>query len=153
MARAEELRGASERYDGALSDFGALNCVEELAAVSRGLAAAVRPGGLVAICVIGRFCLWETLYYAVRLQPGKALRRVRHRAVMTSLEVRVHYRSMRELRAAFSPHFECRRWMGIGVLVPPSYVALPRWLAQCLGSDATACSRDFRSCAALPITG
>ena len=41
------------------------------------LAALVRPGGRVAICLLGRFCAWETLYYAVRLQFRKAFRRWR----------------------------------------------------------------------------
>jgi hypothetical protein len=42
-----------------------------------------------------------------------------------------------EIRTAFAPDFELRRWTGIGLLVPPSYVKLPgalvRVLAACDG--------------------
>jgi SAM-dependent methyltransferase len=123
-------------YDGVLANFGALNCVEDLAAVAGGLATVVRPGGHAAIGVIGRFCLWETLYYGARLEWRKALRRVRHRSQMSSMGVRVHYRTVAELRAAFAPQFGCERWVGIGLLVPPSYVGLPDWLVDwCAGLD------------------
>jgi hypothetical protein len=72
---AEDLAQLGGRFDGAISSFGALNCVENLPAVARSLAALVRPGGRVGICLLGRFCAWETLYYAVRLQWSEAVRR------------------------------------------------------------------------------
>ena len=131
VARAEQI--GAQAYDGALSNFGALNCVEDLAAVAGGLAATVRPGGRVAICVIGRFCLWETLYYGARLRWSKALRRMRGRPQMSSIGIRVYYRTVSQLRAAFASQFDCVRWVGIGLFVPPSYVALPGWLVGCFG--------------------
>ena len=79
---AEELGQIGGTFDGAISNFGALNCVENLPAVASLLAGLVRPGGRVAICLLGRFCAWETLYYAVRLQYGKAIRRWSGRATI-----------------------------------------------------------------------
>lgn len=134
VMRAEEIAGEPGEYDGAISNFGALNCVEDLAEVASGLAAVVRPGGRVAVCLIGRFCLWEVVYYAARLQFGKALRRVRNRSAMASIGVRVHYRNIGEIRAAFAAQFRCERWMGIGLLIPPSYVAMPEWLVGLFGA-------------------
>jgi ubiquinone/menaquinone biosynthesis C-methylase UbiE len=132
MLRAEEIATLSDRYDGAISNFGALNCVEDLPAVVHGLASVVRPGGRVAICIIGRFCAWETLYYAVRFQFGKAFRRFRGSA-SSSLGVTVRYPSAAEFRAVFAHGFKFERWTGIGLFVPPSYVTLPAsmvgWLA------------------------
>lgn len=129
IALAEDVEG---RYDGVLSNFGALNCVDDLPAVAARLGAAVQPGGHVAICVIGRFCLWETLFYLARFNLTKAIRRFRHRAVTASIGVRVYYRSVQELRDAFSAAFECQRWTGVGLLVPPSYVKLPGPLVRAL---------------------
>jgi hypothetical protein len=111
--RAENLAGLRETFDGAISNFGALNCVEDLASFARSLAPRIRPGGRAAICVIGRFCAWEMLY------PRKAFRRLPGRAG------EVYYPTVRQLRADFAPHFELRSWSGIGMLVPPSYVKLP----------------------------
>jgi SAM-dependent methyltransferase len=120
LLRAENVADLRETFDGAISNFGALNCVEDLAAFARALAPRIRPGGRVAICVIGRFCAWEMLY------PRKALRRLPGRAGD------VYYPSVRKLRADFAPHFELRSWTGIGMLVPPSYVKLPARIVRLL---------------------
>jgi SAM-dependent methyltransferase len=77
---AEDLAQVDGTFDGAISNFGALNCVKDLPAVAGSLAALVRPGGRVAICILGRFCAWETLYYGVRCRFAKAIRRWRGRA-------------------------------------------------------------------------
>jgi ubiquinone/menaquinone biosynthesis C-methylase UbiE len=134
VASAEEITGPDAAYDGAISNFGALNCVADLSDVARHLARVVRPGGYVALCVIGRFCLWESLYYAARLQFRKALRRVTAKPVMTSMGMPVYYATVRDLRAAFAPAFVCERWMGIGLLVPPSYVHLRRGVVRVLAA-------------------
>jgi ubiquinone/menaquinone biosynthesis C-methylase UbiE len=132
VLRAEEIAEAGEIYDGAISNFGALNCVGDLSAVARALAPVVRPGGRVALCTIGRFCAWETLYYAGRFQFRKALRRLRGSA-SSSLGIAVHYPTVAALAAAFAPEFTLRQWMGIGLLVPPSYVPLPAALVRIFG--------------------
>lgn len=134
VAGAEEIDGRDAEYDGAISNFGALNCVADLSGVARHLARVVRPGGHVAICVIGRLCLWESLYYAVRLQFRKALRRATAKPVITSMGMPIYYPTVADLRTAFAPGFVCERWMGIGLLVPPSYVRLPRGVVRILGA-------------------
>jgi SAM-dependent methyltransferase len=107
---------ALHSYDLVFSNFGALNCVEDIAALR--LETLVRPGGTLAICVMGRFCLWETAYYALRGQFAKAKRRWRGRAE-TSTGMRVYYPSTRELRF---PGMRLIEDVGIGIAVPPSYV-------------------------------
>jgi ubiquinone/menaquinone biosynthesis C-methylase UbiE len=134
VASAEEIHGRDAEYDGAISNFGALNCVADLSGVARHLARVVRPGGRVAVCVIGRFCLWESLYYAARFQFRKALRRVTAKPVMTSMGMPVYYPTVADLRAAFAAGFMCERWMGIGLFAPPSYVRLPRGLVRLLAA-------------------
>jgi ubiquinone/menaquinone biosynthesis C-methylase UbiE len=110
-----------QQFDAVLSNFGALNCVEDLESLRQPLAHLVRPGGYLAICVIGRFCLWETAWSLVRRKPSKAFRRWR-RSVMSSLGVRVSYPSKHRLESALRPHFTLANWRGIGLCVPPSYV-------------------------------
>jgi hypothetical protein len=107
-------------FDGALSNFGALNCVEDLKPIARALGTLVRPGGHVAICTIGRFCAWEMLYYK------KAFRRWTGRAGD------IRYPTVRQFRADFAADFELRYWTGIGMLVPPSYVKLPARIVHIL---------------------
>jgi ubiquinone/menaquinone biosynthesis C-methylase UbiE len=129
---AEELGRIDRSFDGAISNFGALNCVGNLPVVAVSLAGLVRPGGRVAICLLGRFCAWETLHYALRFEWSKACRRWRRSARYQ--EIVVHYPTASEVRVAFAPDFELERWTGVGLLVPPSYVRLPAALVRVLAA-------------------
>ena len=53
----EDLASISGHFDGAISNFGALNCVADLAAVRVALARLILPRGYFAVCLLGRFCL------------------------------------------------------------------------------------------------
>src|SRR5438105_6971823 len=119
----EDLAGIKGHFDGAISNFGALNCVSDLNAVHAALARLVLPGGYFAVCEFGRFCLWEMLWYLLRGQPRKALRRLTSGSISTSLDIRVRHFSIHQLRSAFRPDFTLIEWCGIGLSLPPSYVA------------------------------
>src|SRR5688572_10516041 len=54
-------------FDLAMSNFGAINCVEDLGALAERLGKWIKPGGVVALVFMGRFCAWESAYYAARL--------------------------------------------------------------------------------------
>ena len=122
VCRIEDCERRRESYDLVLSNFGALNCVEDLNTLGEPLGKLVPPGGYLAICIIGRFCVWETAWALLRAQPAKAFRRWRESA-MSSLGFRVFYPSKKDLEAAFAPQFRLVSWRGIGLSVPPSYVA------------------------------
>ena len=122
MLPIEQIDRLSGSFDGLISDFGVLNCVQGVDALRRPLARLVRPGGYLAICVMGCCCLWETAWYLIKAQPRKAFRRWSRRGAMSSLGVRVYYPSIDQLRQAFQPEFSLVQWCGIGVSVPPSYV-------------------------------
>jgi ubiquinone/menaquinone biosynthesis C-methylase UbiE len=118
----ENLHQLSGIFDGAISNFGALNCVEDLEPLSESLARLIRPGGYVTLCTMGRFCGWETAWYTLQGKLTKACRRWSGRSVSQSLGMSVHYPSRRQLRDAFKRDFELVAWYGIGVAVPPSFV-------------------------------
>ncbi|MGA3023383.1 MAG: methyltransferase domain-containing protein [Bryobacteraceae bacterium] len=122
---AEELDRIRATYDGALSDFGVLNCTANLPMIASSLARLVRPGGYAAICLLNRTCAWEIAWFGLRLHVRTALRRMRRGGVLSSLGLWVHYPSAREVRRAFEPAFELVQSRGVGVFVPPSYVSLP----------------------------
>jgi len=117
----EELQQIPALFDGALSNFGALNCVASLDGVAASLAQKIYAGGYVALCFIGSFCVWETGYYLFRGQWKQAFRRIRRR-VRSSFGIDVFYFSRRSILAAFSRNFRLMGTYGIGLLVPPSYV-------------------------------
>jgi SAM-dependent methyltransferase len=125
---AEDLAslGDGDLFDGAFSNFGALNCVEDLQQLVKNLANLLKPGATALLCWMGPCCLWEITWYLAQGNPGKAFRRFRRGGVTARLAegatVRVHYPSIRFLARAFAPQFHFVSFVGIGVSVPPSYV-------------------------------
>jgi hypothetical protein len=119
-------------FEGAFSNFGALNCVENLRSLASDLATLLRPGSPLLLCLMGSCCAWEIAWYLAQGKPGKAIRRLRRTGVTAQLTdgatVHVRYPSVRSLARAFSPEFHLKSVKGIGVAVPPSYVE--RWVAR-----------------------
>jgi SAM-dependent methyltransferase len=112
--------GPGVAFDGVLSNFGGLNCVEDLAAVARGLAAVTKPAARALLCVMGPAVPWEWGWYLVHGEPGRAARRLRPGgAWWRGLTIR--YPSIGRTRRAFAPYFVQRRVAAIGALVPPSF--------------------------------
>jgi len=116
-----DLMGASVQFDGALSNFGGLNCVEDLREAARGLSRHIKLGGTVFLCIMGPRCPWEWGWYLGHGQAKKAFRRLRRGGVAWR-GITIRYPSIRETERAFFPWFRLRRVTAIGALVPPSYV-------------------------------
>jgi ubiquinone/menaquinone biosynthesis C-methylase UbiE len=119
-----------QAFDGAFSNFAALNCVSDLPAVARGLARLVRPGGTLVLVVFGTCSPGEVIVELARLRPRSAFRRFSTRPVVAHLNGRsfpVQYHRQREIKLAMQPWFHqvCRR--GIGIFVPPS--AAEPWIS------------------------
>jgi len=74
-------------FDGVLSNFGGLNCVADLPAVSRGLAALTRPGARALLCAMGPAVPWEWGWYLVHGQPRKAVRRLGRQGAHDGLRI------------------------------------------------------------------
>jgi SAM-dependent methyltransferase len=110
----------SEPFDGALSNFGGLNCVDNLRVVAAGLAARLRPGARAVLCVMGPLVPWEWAWYLRRGQLAKAFRRLR-RGGIDWRGLTIRYPSVWAVRRAFAPAFRPRRVSAVGALVPPSY--------------------------------
>ena len=119
-AELKDAAGAPAGFDGILSNFGGLNCVEDLSRVGTALAHYVRPGGVVVFCVMGPVVPWEWLWYTARGRVGRAWRRFgRDGASWRGITVR--YPSIRTVQRAFAPAFRPIRVSAIGALLPPPY--------------------------------
>jgi ubiquinone/menaquinone biosynthesis C-methylase UbiE len=121
-----QTEGLTEYFDGALSNFAGLNCVEDLSPLARDLARLLKPGATVLFCLFGRFCAWEALWYLGQGKAREAFRRFRSGGDIVRLPggvtVRVRYPGVRALARFFSPDFQLKGWKGIGLTVPPTYV-------------------------------
>ena len=124
----EDLR-TTERgpFDGALANFGVLNCVplgEAAGALSRVLA----PGGRAFVVVMPRLHPTFLLQSLARLQPRRALDRLRREVDLPLSDgdrLSTRYHSPREVETAFDPFFRTRRVESLGLLVPPPGSRLP----------------------------
>jgi SAM-dependent methyltransferase len=125
----ENLDRLDRLYDGIVSNFGVLNCIDDLQALGIQLGRLMRRGSCLAICLMGPVCLWETCHYLKRSRPRKAFRRWGSGGSVASVGVHLNYPSIRQIRSAFQNHFKLLTWFGIGLTVPPSYI---------LGLSATA---------------
>lgn len=143
--RAEEISTLRrERFDGAFSNFGPMNCVEDLSQFARDLAQLLRPGATALLCWMNPCCLWEIVWYFAHGNTDKAFRRLRRGPVTARItdeaSVDVHYPSVHFAARTFAPEFQLESVKGIGVAVPPSYLEPwvarhQRWMRFCELSD------------------
>lgn len=116
----------SEPFDGAFSNFGALNCIEDVRRFATNLSTMLKPGARAVLVWIGPCCLWEMVWYLRQRKPQKAFRRFRRSGVPAQIAhgpcFSVYYPKVRRLMTAFSPEFRLRAIRGIGIAVPPSYM-------------------------------
>lgn len=128
-------------YDGAYSNFGALNCLPDLRAVSDALAAKLKPGGILIASVIGRYCPWELLFYTLRGDRRRARIRLASGMVAVPLNgqtVWTRYYSPNEFAREFADHFTPVSLRALALFAPPPYLVqvyekFPRafeWLAR-----------------------
>jgi ubiquinone/menaquinone biosynthesis C-methylase UbiE len=114
-----------ERVDGAFSNFGGLNCINDLRPLAGYLGEVVRPGGTILLVPMNRWCVWEIAWHLLHLQPGTALRRLRSAGVEAHVDggkLQVWYPGIPALRRTFGPMFQLKRVIGLGVFLPPSYL-------------------------------
>lgn len=131
---AEQLAELARRgvlFDGAYSNFAALNCVEDLAPVSHALAELVRPGGKAVLVLFGCFCPGEIATEALRGRFANCWRRFRRGPVAASLRNRkftVRYHRKAEIERAMAPGFTLVARKAVGLFVPPS--AAEPWISH-----------------------
>jgi SAM-dependent methyltransferase len=99
----EDLHRLAEPFSGAISNFGALNCVADLRPVAAQLARLVQPSAPIAICLMGRFCFTDLRHADKRLFGHTQWR-----------GMDVYYPTSRRIRAAFAPWFIFERRISIG---------------------------------------
>jgi SAM-dependent methyltransferase len=133
LAPSEEPRSGdvASAYDGALADFGVLNCVADRRVPGRALAERLKAGAALVAVVMGPLCVWEVGWYALHGDLRRAGRRWRSGglAQVGNASLPVWYPSPSRLRAELAGGFRLKRLVGLGTLLPPSYLShlVDRW--------------------------
>lgn len=144
---AEQIRNLApcEPFSGVFSNFGALNCVDDLSSLARDLGKLLKRGATALLCLMGRYCAWEIAWYLAQGNARKAMRRFNPAGLTVSLtdtaKVHVRYPTVHWLARTFSPEFRLRHVRGIGIAVPPSYLEpvasrYPFWLRAMAKADS-----------------
>lgn len=118
-------------FDGVLSNFGGVNCVADRPALAQWLAERTGRGAWLALVPMGPYCPWEIGWHLLHGQPRQAFRRRRKGALAhagAGQYLPIWYPSPRQLRRDFAPYFAHPRTLGIGTLLPPSY--LDHWVER-----------------------
>jgi ubiquinone/menaquinone biosynthesis C-methylase UbiE len=141
----EELGSLGEAcFDGALSNFGGLNCVLDLRSAAAALARRLRPGSPVLLCVMGPVAVWEWIWFGAHLELSKAMRRLRRNAQWRGIPL--HYPTPYSLSRAFSSAIRVKRVSALGLLLPPCLESIAPRLPRVIA----ALNRCERLCEAMP---
>lgn len=114
-------------YDLVFSNFGGLNCIQNLSRVTRHLPLVLKAEGYVTWVIMPPVCPWEILWFA-KGKVKQAFRRFRKNGVTAHLEgeyFQTYYHSLADIRRALGPSFKLKRCEGLAALSPPPHSQLP----------------------------
>lgn len=118
----EELHFLSvDSVDYVFSNFGGLNCTDDLSKVTRYLPFIVKPGGFVTFVIMPPVSLWEWLWI-FKGHGKKAFRRLNKNGVQAHLEgeyFQTYYHSVNAIKKAVGNKFRMMACEGLGVFSPP----------------------------------
>ena len=117
-------------YDAIFSNFAGLNCTGNLDVVLASFDALLKPGGIVVLVMLPRFCLWETLLI-LRGKFKTAVRRFfsseGRQANIEGISITCWYYSPRMIIRLLKDKFKLIAIEGLCTVVPPSYIeAFPK---------------------------
>ncbi len=116
----------SETFDGAFSNFGPVNVLNDWRPLARWLASRVKRGGIVGLGVMGPFCAWEMIWHGMHLDFKTATRRLKGHATFKPDEstepIEIYYPTIKRLEADFDQWFTRVHVESLGLFLPPSDV-------------------------------
>ncbi|MBI3586623.1 MAG: class I SAM-dependent methyltransferase [Ignavibacteriales bacterium] len=113
-----------EKFDLLFSNFGGLNCSNNLEMITKEIARVVKPSGFFVGVIMPPFSLWETLSYLLRGNLRLAVRRLNSQTKATGFldkTFTVYYHSTEKIISSFSPYFQIRQIIGLNMISPPPH--------------------------------
>jgi ubiquinone/menaquinone biosynthesis C-methylase UbiE len=109
-------------FDAILSNFGGLNCVPDLGTTLKECHRVLRPGGVMVLCLLGAYPLWERTAFAMRGNWKEAVRRRTGVPVPVRVgqrRVDTWYYSIRDFSSGVEGLFDIAAIAGLSVVAPP----------------------------------
>ncbi len=110
-------------FDHIISNFGGLNCTEDLDGVLKQFSALLKPGGKVTLMIMPKICPWE-MALAFKGKFRTAFRRLKKRALakVEGVEFYCYYYTPGYVKRAIRNEFETISLKGVCVTVPPEFL-------------------------------
>lgn len=113
------------KYDGVLSNFGALNCISDWTPLAQWLSTRIKSGGVLAFAIMSPYCIWETLWHGLHFDLQTATRRWKSSARFTpdaNTRLNITYPTIKRIIQNFAPYFQRTQLKPLGLILPPSDV-------------------------------
>lgn len=115
-----------QTFDLIFSNFAGLNClnVGELTSFINKSHQLLNPNGRMIVVMFSTCCMWEIIYYTLKLKWGTAWRRFKSfgQFKVRESEQTIWYYSIRKFKKLVSSHYQVEYVKPIGLFVPPSYL-------------------------------
>ena len=115
---------SKKKFDHVFSNFGGLNCAEDLSSVIKKIIPLLNEGGIATLVIMPKVCPWE-IASALKGNFKIAFRRFKKNGVVSHLEgehFTTYYYSSRYIKQAFGKNFESLEQFGLGSFCPPPYM-------------------------------
>ena len=112
-------------FDGVVSNFGGLNCINDFSKLSNDISAKLKSGGKFIAVVMNRFCPWEIFYYSVRFDFKNVFRRLKKEGIDAALGnelVKTYYFTPAQFAGYFKKQFKVKKIYTLGLFTPPPFL-------------------------------
>ncbi len=112
-------------FDGVISNFGGLNCINNFKKLNEDLSSKIKRGGKFIAVVMNRNCPWEIFYYAMRFDFKNVFRREKAEGIDAALGnelVKTYYFTPAQFGGFFEKHFKVKRIYTLGLFTPPPFL-------------------------------
>lgn len=116
---------SSNSFDGVLSNFGGLNCIDDYSGLSKSLSN-IKKGGIFIAVVMNRICPWEILFYLLKWKRKEAFRRLNRKGIMADVygeKIMTYYYSPKQFAGFFKNYFDTVKIYSLGLFTPSPYMS------------------------------
>ena len=114
---------STEKFDHVFSNFGGLNCAEDINSVIKQLDQHLKNGSMVHFVMIAPICFWE-LAAVFKGRFKYAFRRLNKKGAVSHLEghyFTTYYYSVSQIKKAFGQNYEVIKTRSLGCFMPPTF--------------------------------
>lgn len=112
-------------FDGIISNFGGLNCINDFTRLSSDLTPKLKDGGKFIVVVMNKFCPWEILYFLLKLDFKNAFRRFKRGGILADFngeKVQTFYFFPKQFGRYFLDNFELEKIYTLALYTPSPYL-------------------------------